>query len=345
MSNTARIQKRRLRLEIPALALLGWLIVVAGACSSTEQRKVTVYSGRSTELIKPLLDKFASQTGISVDFKQADSPDLALTLAQEGDRSPADVFISQSPGATAFLASKGLLKALPQSTLDRVGPDNRSSSAQWVGLSARLRTVVVPTSIDRATLPATVEDLTKATYSGKVGVAPTNGSFVDFVAAMRVEKGDDATRRWLSAIAANDAKTYANNVSIVDAVNRGEIGYGLANHYYVLQAKRQDPNLKAENYFFPTPDVGNVEIVSAASILGSSKHTAEAEELVRFMLSDESQKYFTDQTLEYPVVTSVPVAAGVPPLDTIAVNHVDFDKLGGDYEGTIKMIKESGLSR
>jgi iron(III) transport system substrate-binding protein len=327
--------------------LLGASVLAAGvSCTATEKRTVTVYSGRSTDLIKPILDRFAQQTGISVEFKQADSPDLALTIVQEGERSPADVFISQNPGATAYLGTKGLLRPLPQTTLDRVPAASRSGSGQWVGLSARLRTMVInPTRVDRAALPTSVEQLTDARFSGQVGLAPQNGSFLDFVSAMRVERGDDATRAWLAGMAANQARTYANNVAIVDAVARGEISYGLANHYYVLQAKRQDPNLAAENHFFPTADVGNVEIVSAASIMKSSKHPTEAEELVKFLLSDESQRYFTDQTLEYPVVPGVPTAAGVPPLDSIAVNRVDFDKLGADFESTIAMVRESGLSR
>lgn len=330
------------------LAVVTTVVLAAGlaGCTSSAQRSVTVYSGRTTDLIKPILDRFASQTGISVEFKQGDSPELALTIAQEGERSPADVFISQNPGSTAYLAAKGLLRPIPAGILDRVPPDLRSANGLWVGVSARLRTLVWnPTKADPSKLPASVDNLTEPAYAGQVGVAPTNGSFVDFVSAMRVERGDEATKQWLSSVVANRPKTYANNNAIVDGVNRGEITYGLANHYYVLQAKRQNPGLAAENYFFPTADIGNVEIVSTASILKSAKNGPEAEELVRFLLNDESQKYFTDQTLEYPVVGGVPAAAGVPAIDTIKVRRVDFEKLGADFESTIAMIKESGLSK
>ena len=60
-------------------------------------------------------------------------------------------------------------------------------------LSGRVRVLVYNTDdVDPATLPDSVLDLTDPAYSGKVAVAPANGSFQDFVSAMRVQQGDDA---------------------------------------------------------------------------------------------------------------------------------------------------------
>ncbi len=331
--------------QATAAAALVLVATSLAACSSSRE-KVVVYSGRSTQLIKPVLDRFARSTGISVDFKQADTADLALTIDQEGDRSPADVFISQTPGATAYLASKGKLRPLPSSILDRVRPENRGADGEWVGLSGRVRVLVYNTDkVDASTLPRSVLDLTRPEYRGKLGIAPTNGSFQDFVSAMRVKLGDDTTRAWLSGIAANEPRTYANNNAIVDAVARGEIPMGLANHYYLLRAKQEAPDLPAENHFFPGGDVGSVEIVSAASVLRTAKNPAAAERLVQFLVSDETQRYFADETLEYPLVAGVHPAPGVPPLRTLEVDHVDFDALGGTFAETVALIKESGLTR
>ena len=318
---------------------------VLAACSSGDDNKVVVYSGRSTDLIKPVLDRFAAETGISVDFKQGDSADLALTIEQEGERSPADVFISQSPGATAYLDDKGLLRPLPQSTLDRVAAEDRAGDGNWVGLSGRVRVLVYNTDlVSPDDLPATVEELTGAAYQGKVGMAPTNGSFQDFVSAMRISEGDDATTAWLEGMAANDVKTYANNNAVVDAVIRGEVPMGLANHYYLLRALEDDPDAPAANHVF-ADDVGSVEIVSTASVLAGAQHTPQAERLVDFLLSDETQRYFADETFEYPVVAGVPPAATVPELAAEQVLRVDFDELGSEFASTVTMIRDAGLTR
>ncbi|MCX7620981.1 MAG: iron ABC transporter substrate-binding protein [Acidimicrobiales bacterium] len=343
MSTGRRVEGLHL---VAALAVVLLLASFGVGCSSGSREKVVVYSGRSTELIKPVLDLFAKETGISVEFKQADTADLALTIEQEGDRSPADVFISQTPGATSYLASKGLLRTLPNSILERVEPENRSANGEWVGLSARIRVLVYNTElVDPATLPRSVFDLTDPQYRGKLGVAPTNGSFQDFVSAMRVEHGDDVTRSWLEGIEANQPRTYANNNAIVDAVGRGEVPMGLANHYYLLRAKKEDPGIPAENYFFPDRDVGSVRIVSAAAVLKSAKNPSAAERLVQFLLSEQTQRYFADETLEYPLVQGVEPAPGVPPIGSIPVNRVDFDELGARFNETVALIKESGLTR
>lgn len=337
--------RRRTRRLVGATLATAALLVGLTACSSGGGREVVVYSGRSTELIKPLLDRFAEETGISVAFKQADSADLALTIDQEGEASPADVFISQSPGATSYLDTKGRLSPLPQDVLDLVGEDVRAADGDWVGLSGRVRVLVYDTdAVSEDELPASVFDITDEAFAGKVAVAPSNGSFQDFVSAMRSEVGDDETQAWLEALAEQGAPTYANNNAIVDAVSRGEVPMGLVNHYYLEQRKVEEPDIAAANHIFPDGDVGSVLLVTAAAILDSAPNRAEAEELVRFLLSEESQQYFAEETREYPLVEGVAPAGDLPPLDTLATDRVDFGVLGEEFATTIEMIRESGLT-
>jgi iron(III) transport system substrate-binding protein len=269
---------------------------------------------------------------------------MALLIDQEGDSSPADVFISQTPGATAFLASKGRLAALPQDVLDLVAPENRSDAGLWVGLSGRVRVLVYNTDdVDPETIPDSVMDLTAPEFRGRVAVAPNNGSFQDFVSAMRVQQGDDVTRAWLDGMADNDSPAYANNTAIVAAVGRGEIPMGLVNHYYNVRAKAEDPSVPSENHFFPNGDIGSLLIITATGIVNTSKNTKAAERLVRFLLSEEAQEYFATETDEYPLAAGVAPIPALPPLDSLDVDTVDFDDLGDQFQSTIQMIEASGL--
>ncbi len=169
-----------------------------------------------------------------------------------------------------------------------------------------------PEIVDPAELPDTVLDLVQPEWKGRIGVAPSNASFQDFVSAMRIRLGDDATAAWLDGIADNDALTFPNNNAIVAAVGRGEIDVGLVNHYYLYQALADDPEFSGVNYDFPTDDIGSLVIVTGAAMIESTDNEDEAVELIRFLLEDEAQRYFSDETFEYPLATGVEPSPVLP---------------------------------
>lgn len=333
---------RLLTRSLASVAVIFAMVGIAG-CSGSDEALV-VYSGRTENLIGPLIDRFSEQTGIDVQVRYDDSANLALLIDQEGSRSPADVFISQSPGAVGFLAGKDRLTPIDAKVLELVPARFRNADGLWVGLSGRVRTIVYnPELIDPSQLPDSVFDLTDVSFMGDVGLAPENGSFQDFVTAMRQISGDDVTADWLEAMSANDAQAYANNSAIVEAVRRGEIPLGLVNHYYNLRAIAEDPNTITQNYFFPDGDIGSLLIVTAIARLRSSDRGDLAEQFIAFMLSDEAQTFFSTETLEYPLISGVAPSPLVPDLADIEISTYDFDNLGGGLEATKEMIRQSGL--
>lgn len=306
--------------------------------------KVVIYSGRTQNLIEPILMRFAEETGIDVEVRYGNTADLALLIAEEGDNSPADVFLSQSPGAVGFLDGQGLLGTLPDDVLEVVPEQFHASDGTWVGFSGRKRVLVYnPETTPASELPSSVLEMVDPQWSGRLGIAPSNASFQDFVSAMRVELGDEATREWLEGIAANDAFTFANNAAIVQAIGRGEIDVGLVNHYYVYQALAEDPDFSALNHEFAPDDIGSLVIVTGASTLATADNTDQAHQLIAFLLGEEAQRYFSDQTYEYPLAAGVEPADVLPDVDLTLASDVDFDVLGGDLESTRDVIRDAGL--
>jgi iron(III) transport system substrate-binding protein len=233
VSNASRSRPRTLR----SIGLLGLAVVVGSsaltACGGDDSGRLTIYSGRTKELVDPLLQKFSQESGIKIDVKYGDSAQLATLIATEGDKSPADVFFSQTPSGLKFIDEQGLLTALPQSTLDRVASTDRAADGDWVATSGRVRIVAYnPDSVAGTELPSGVADLTGPAWTGAVGISPTNGSFIEFMATFAAIEGEAAAKDFLAGLKANGVKTYANNVAIIDAITRGEIKVGLINHYY-----------------------------------------------------------------------------------------------------------------
>jgi len=328
------------------LAVVAIGALVAGCASGGGGDRLTVYSGRLPELVEPLLEDFSQQTGIPIDVRYGDSSDLALLIDEEGDKSPADVFISQAPGALGYLDAGDRLSKLPKSVLELVEPQFRAKDGDWVGLSARARVLVYnPEMVAAADLPASVFDLTKAKYEDQVGLAPTNASFQDFVTAMRKVEGEQETQAWLEGMKANGAKAYANNLAIVDAVGRGEIPMGLVNDYYLFERLNETPDLEAKNYFFPNGDIGTIILATSAGVLDTNDRGRDAQALVKFLLSKRAQEFFADKTYEYPLVAGVEPAAGKPPLADIQPASVDLDTFGTGLTRTRQMIADSGLEQ
>ncbi|MYH54750.1 MAG: iron ABC transporter substrate-binding protein [Acidimicrobiia bacterium] len=324
-------------------ALLVVFGLLGAACGGSEE-VITVYSGRTSNLIGPLLEEFTENTGIEVEVRYGQSADLALLIDEEGDRSPADLFISQSPGAVGFLAGKGRLRPISDSVLSMVPEGFRNADGLWIGISGRVRVIVYNRDlVDHSELPDTVFDLTEERFRGRLAVAPGNGSFQDFVTAMRELHGEEPTLAWLKGLVENEARTYANNTSIVQAVGRGDVPMGLVNHYYNLRAKAEDPNGASENYYFPDQDVGSLMIVTAMGVLSTSEDPDRAERLMRFMLSDSAQLFYSEQTFEYPLAAEAVPSSALPPLSSIGLATYDFDRLGGGLERTKELIDESGL--
>ena len=320
--------------------------VYSGDCSEDTGEEITIYSGRSEDLVQPVLDAFECQSGISVVTNFGDPTDLALQLVEEGDRTPADIFLSKSPGAVGFLRNEGLLSSLSDDVTSLVAEANVGGDNSWVGITGRQRVLVYNVDlVDEADLPSSVLDLTDEKYRGQVAIPATNGSFQDWFTVFRAQQGDDAASAWLDAMVANDAIVTESNRPTVDAVGRGEYSFGLVNHYYNFQEQEAlGDDHRAENHSFDASDIGSLVIVTAAGITSNSDNVEESEQLITFMLDEASQSYFTNDSLEYPLAAGVDPAAILPALaDDGSDFDVTFDDLGNGLTRTVEIIENSGI--
>ena len=329
---------------IAALAVLLAAGAVAGCGGNDEgSGPITVYSGREEELVAPLFEQFTEETGIDVEVRYGDSAELAATIAEEGDNSPADVFFAQDPGSLGAVDAQ--LAALPEDVLDRVGERFRDADGRWVGTSGRTRVLVYNTdAVADDELPASVLELTEPEWEGRVGIAPTNASFQAFVTGMRLSLGDDATREWLEGMRDNGAKTYEKNTPIVEAAASGEIDVGLVNHYYLGLVKEEQPDAPIANHLFEDGDAGNLVSVAGAGVLASTDQDEDAEAFVDFLLTDDAQRFYVEEAeeAEYPLVEGVEPSPGLVPLDQIEGPDVELTSFGSELEATVEMLRETG---
>ena len=324
------------------LALLLFAAFISACGSDNESGSLTVYSGRSEALVAPLIQRFKEATRINIEVKYAGTPQLAATLLEEGDNTPADVFFAQDPGGLS--AVSGLLDPLTKNVLMSVPQWAVSSSGVWVGVSGRARTVVYNTEeLTPEDLPDDLTGFTDPEWKGRIGWAPTNASFQTMITAMRAIWGEGKTAQWLEGIQANDPKVYPKNTPIVAAAATGEIDVGLVNHYYLHRFLAEEgQSFGARNYHPSAGGPGAIVMVSGVGILSESDNKVNAQRFVDFLLSEESQRYFVEETFEYPLAAGIPVADGVTPLSE--VNNPDLSSAAlSDLEGTQSLLREAGV--
>ena len=305
------------------------------------EQSITVYSGRSEDLIQPLLELFSAETGIAVEVRYSDSASLAAQILEEGDNVQADVFFSQDAGALGAVSESGAFKELNSDITELVAAEYRSTDNTWTGVSGRSRVMSYdPEQVSEADLPKSIFDLADPKWKGKIGIAPTNASFQSAITAMRVLEGEDATAKWLAAMKAN-AILFEKNGQILEAVEAGEIAIGLINHYYWYEraAEVGNENMKSKMAWFAAGDAGNLINVAGVGVLSDKP---EAQTFAKWLLGETAQKFFVEKTAEYSLTGLAPID-GLLPLTDVPAAKIDLSALAPLAE-TLELIRDAGLT-
>ncbi|MFD1519964.1 iron ABC transporter substrate-binding protein [Pseudonocardia yunnanensis] len=332
------------------------VIALLAGCAGPEQAglpggggsapTLTIYSGRSEELVAPLIPQLESAVGRDVEIRYGSTDALETQVMQEGPDSPADVFLGQDGGALGTLSRAGLLAPLPADVVAPVPERYRAPDLTWVATSARARVVAYnPGRVAATDLPSGLDDLLAPRWSGRLGFAPTNASWLSFVTGVRLVRGEEGARQWLTAFAAQHPRRFDGNGEIVEAVAEGTIDAGLVNHYYLYRkTERLDPaTYPVRNHYVPDDPLGLVNVAGAA-VLASSDDQEAARRAVAFLLSRPAQQHVVDETGEYPVLAGVTPSRpyDLAPLESLSPPVLDLSDLGS-LERSETMLQEVGL--
>lgn len=330
----------RRSLVASCLALV--LLLTGCAGSSKEEASLTIYSGRSESFISPFLTAFAKESGVKLDIRYADSSSLAAQILEEGENSPADLFLSQDAGALGAVSRAGLLSQLSESVLGKVPASYRSMNGDWVGITGRVRVLAYsPKRVSE--LPGGIDDLTSPTWRGRIGVAPASSYFQSFLTALIAIRGEAGAERWLAALKANDPKYYDKDGQIIEGIDAGEVDLGLVNHYYVWEVSEElGRAIDVKIELFQAGDAGNLINVSGAGILRSSPKSELATKLIEFLLSEESQRSFVTDVHEYSLLLPELGPPDLPALAAIPGPKVNLSQLA-DVKKAQELLFRLGL--
>jgi len=294
-------------------------------------------------MVSGLFERLEAQTGIDVEVRYADTPELVTLMLTEGASSPADIIFAQDSGHLGALANAGVLMTLDDDLMNIIDPRFRDDNNQWVATSGRARVLVYNANdVAVSELPQKLSDLSDPKWKGRLGWAPSNGSFQSHVSALRHLWGEDETKSWLTAVMANDPQRFPKNSPQVQAAADGAIALGWVNHYY-LHRKTTGDDYGARNHSFSVPgDAGNILMLAGMGIRNGSPRQQAATQVIHWMLSEEAQVAFAQENFEYPTRVGINTHAEVTPVDQLHLATVNQSWLA-DLGPTRAMLQALGL--
>jgi iron(III) transport system substrate-binding protein len=299
--------------------------------------EVNVYSARKEALIKPLLDKFSAESGVSVNLVTAKGDALLTRLKSEGANTPADVLITTDAGRLYRAQEAGVLQPVESGVLAEAIPANlRSPDNYWFGLSVRARAIVYATDRVGPEDLSSYEALAGPEWKGRVCIRSSGNIYnQSLVAGMLATEGADKTARWLSAFVPNFARPpQGGDRDQIAAVAAGQCDVAVVNSYYLgAMVKSDDPaqQLAASKVgiYWPNQQGRGTHInVSGAGVTAASKHTEQAIALIEFLARTDSQQWYAETNNEYPARAGVKPSALLESWGEFKADQVDASELG-----------------
>lgn len=333
-----------MRRIVPAAATLASLLAAAATAgcgvlsgAQAEPGDLQVYSARHYDLEEAFAE-FEEKTGLKVDFLFAEDAELLQRLEAEGDRSPADLYMSVDAGNLWAAKQGGVLEPVQSRVLDRAVPARyRDAEDAWFGLALRARTIaynpgrVEPSEFDARNTYAGLGD---PRWKGRLCMRDSTEAYTQSLVAALIEayghmEAERIVRGWLR----NDVEIMSNDVLLLEAVDAGTCDVAIVNHYYLARELDEKPDLDVKLYWASQKGKGTQLNLSGAGVVTTSDNKDKAQELLEWLATDGQQAFVGDNH-EYPVNPDVEP-------DDIVAGFGDFTPMPIDAEAYGRRNREA----
>ena len=309
-------------------------VVSALAPLHAEDQVLNLYTARHYQTDEALYENFTKATGFKVNRIEGKDDALLQRIANEGENSPADVFITVDASRLAKADELGLFGKVDSETLTRRIPAHLRTDT-WYAFSTRARVIVYNKQSVKPEQVQNYEDLAAPELKGKVCTRSGSHPYNLSLGASLVQRlGAEATEAWARGVVENFARDpKGGDTDQIRAVAAGECGVAIANSYYFARLLNSDKPedqavIEAVGLVWPNQDNAGTHVnVSGGGMLKHAPHPEAAKAFLEYLASDEAQRYFADGNNEWPVVESVKVDN--PALAKMGDFKADEQSIGG----------------
>ncbi len=313
---------------------------------------LNIYSKRHYQVDKDLFKKFEEENNIKVNVVKANSDELIERIKTEGENCPADLLITVDAGK--------LYKAANENLLDKINTNEINSNIKkelvdkngfWLPITYRARIIAYnPRKVNIEEL-STYEDLTNEKWENRILVrTSTNAYNQALLSSLVAHHGEEFALEWSNKVVANFAREpKGNDRDQVRAIvaNIGDIA--IVNSYYIGLLKSSSDSIdrktgESVNVFFPNQaenERGAHVNISGVGLLKNSPNKDNAIKFMKFITSEYAQKYYTNNSFEYPVNINVNPSSTIAKWGDFKIDQLDLNELGIKRKKAVEIFEKS----
>ena len=277
--------------------------------------EINLFTSRHYESDIQLFKKFTNKTGIKINVISGKSKVLEKRIIEEGEKTKADILFLADAGALYSAQSKNLFAKLKSNTIIKKVPDSLRND-YWIGITKRSRILFYnPNLLSKNDIKdISYEDLSDEKWKNSIAVRQANNIYNQSLIASILEyNGVKQTQKWLKGLVNNFVRPpQGNDRAQILLVASGKAKLAIANSYYyalMLSGKKGIEQKKAAEKvmpIFPNQKNRGTHInISGAGILKFSQNKKSAERFLEFLLTDEVQSEFSNNSYESPIVSNI----------------------------------------
>ena len=322
-------------------------------CNINESKEINIYSQRHYEVDRKQYENFEKKTGIKVNVIKANADELLERLKNEGENSPADLFVTVDAGKLQKGVEMGLFQKINNDVINKnVSKQLIDKNGYWIPITYRARILVYSNDRVMKSELSTYEDLANEKWRGRILVRSSSNAYNQaLMSSLYANLGKEAVEKWSSGLVKNFARDpKGNDRDQVKAIAAGQGDIAIVNSYYIglLLSSEKQQEVDAGNsvsVFFPNQgenERGSHINISGFAMTKNAPNKENSIKLLEYLTSVEAQETYVNNSYEYPANPLVKPSDIVQSWGEFRVDKLDLNKLGTYRNEAIKVFDKTG---
>ena len=333
--------------------ILFFSLLLLSSCEENNSNEINIYSKRHYQVDINQYENFEKLTGIKVNVIKAGDDELLERLKNEGQNSPADLFVTVDAGKLQKGVEMGLFQKIQNEIIDsNVSDDLKDVNGYWIPITYRARLLVYSNERVKQSELSTYEDLANEKWKGRLLVRSSSNAYNQaLMSSLYANLGEEMVTDWSAKVVNNFARDpKGNDRDQVKAIAAGQGDIAIVNSYYIglLLSSEKQAEVDAGNsvsVFFPNQgdnERGAHINISGFAMTKNAPNKENAIKLLEYLTGEEAQNTYVNNSYEYPANPKVKPSEIVQSWGDFKRDKLDLNALGIFREKAIKVFDNTG---